>query len=286
MKIDGKTRIFAVLGHPVGHTLSPAMHNAAFEALGWNAAYVAFDIAPERLPAALPAFRDLGFGGVNITVPLKETAFRSLTRLDDSARLVGSVNTLQFDADGIIGHSTDAEGFLRARAEAFGGDVRGLSAFVLGAGGAGRALALALAREGARRIALADLDAARAERVAAEARALGVGAAIETVAAEADRVKAARAADLVIQATTVGLRAEDPSPLPPEAFRPGQQAFDLIYQRPETPFVRAARAGGARAVNGLDMLLYQGVRSFEIWTGVRPPVDAMRSALRKAVYGE
>jgi len=283
--IDGRTRIFAVFGHPVAHTLSPPMHNSALRALGMNARYVAFDVAPEALPGVLPALPAMGFGGINLTVPLKEVAFRSLARLDPSARCVGSVNTLQFSPEGLVGHSTDGYGFLRARAEAFGGDVRGAAVFVLGAGGAGRALALVLAGEDAGRIVLADLDRARAERVCAEARERGARTEFAVADTPAAQRAAARDADLVVNATTVGMRPDDPSPLPPEAFRPGQQAFDLVYQHAETAFLRAARAGGARAVNGLDMLLYQGVRSFAIWTGVEPPADVMRAVLRKAVYG-
>jgi len=282
---DGHTGAFAVLGHPVAHSLSPAMHNAALRALGWNALYLAFDVAPERLPEVLPAMAAMGFRGVNITVPLKEVAFRSLVRLDESARLVGSVNTVQFTADGLVGHSTDGYGFLRAFSEAFNAGVRGRSVFLLGAGGAGRALALVCAREGAARVVIADRDRDRAERVRAEAAAANTGAIVEVSSGPADWPADARAAEIVVQATPIGMKPSDPSPLAGEGFRPGQEAFDLVYQFPDTAFLRAARAAGARAINGLDMLLYQGVRSFRIWTGVEPPVDVMRTALRKAVYG-
>jgi len=282
-QVDGRTRAFAVLGHPVAHSLSPPMHNAAFRALGWNAIYLAFDVAPERLPDVLPAMAAMGFGGVNVTVPLKEVAFRSLASLDDSARLVGSVNTVQFAPEGMIGHSTDGYGFLRAFAEAFGRGIRGRSVFVLGAGGAGRALALVCAREGAGRVALADLDSARAERVRSEAETMGL--AVEVSREPGAWPAAARSADIVVQATTVGMKPSDASPLPASAFRKGQDVFDLVYQFPETAFLRTAREAGARGVNGLDMLLYQGVRSFQIWTGVEPSPEIMRAALRKAVYG-
>lgn len=284
-QIDGRTRAFAVLGHPVAHTLSPPMHNAAFRALGWNAVYLAFDVAPEHVPEALRGMAALGFGGVNVTVPLKEVACRAMTRLDESAQLVGSVNTVQFTSDGLVGHSTDGHGFLRAFAEAFGVGVEGRSIFLLGAGGAGRALALVCAREGAARIVLADIEGDRAERVRAEAVALNLGDVVRT-SADAGRWPAeAREAEVVIQATPVGMKPGDPSPLPVEAFRAGQLVFDLIYTPPETPLLRLARAAGARGVNGLGMLLYQGVRSFHIWTGVEPPADVMRKALERAVYG-
>lgn len=283
--LDGRTKPFAVLGHPIGHTLSPAMHNAALAALGWNAVYLAFDVHPDRLMDVLPAMGAMGFGGVNLTVPLKEVAFRGLARHDESARLVGSVNTVEFAPEGPVGHSTDGHGFLKSHEEAFGASVEGASVFVLGTGGAGRAVALVCARAGAAAVTLSDVDAERLERVRAEAAAVRPGVAARAVAGGAEAARAAREADLVVQATPVGMKPGDPSLLPPEAFRPGQRAFDLIYTFPETAFMRAARAGGARAINGLDMLLHQGVRSFEIWTGVTPPDGAMREALRRAVYG-
>lgn len=286
MKISGHTRPFAVLGHPIGHTLSPAMHNAAFEALGWDALYLAFDVRPERLMAVLPAMRSMGFGGVNLTIPHKEVAFRGLAKLDDSARLLGAVNTVQFAEDGeLVGHNTDGFGFLRALDEAFGRTTRGDRVFVLGSGGAGRAVALVAAREGARRLTLADLDVARCERVATEIRGLFPAVEVSVAADAAAQAAAAREADLVVQATPVGMKEGDHSLLGPEAFRNGQRAFDLIYHVSQTVFMAAARAGGAEAVNGLGMLLHQGAKAFHLWTGVQPPVEAMRRALEQAVYG-
>ncbi|MBM4144038.1 MAG: shikimate dehydrogenase [Lentisphaerae bacterium] len=287
MKPGGHTLPFAVLGHPIGHTLSPVMHNAAFAALGMDAVYLAFDVHPDRLMGVLPAMRDLGFAGVNLTVPLKEVAFRGLTDLEPAARRLGAVNTVEFRDAGPRGHNTDGYGFLRAMDEAFGAGVRGLDVFVLGCGGAGRAVALTCAAEGARRLVLADLLPGRAAGVAAEIAAASPGVAVETAASEAGaRVRAARRADLVVQATPAGMRTEDPAPLPGDAFRPGQMAFDLVYMYPDTAFTKAARAAGARARNGLGMLLHQGARALEIWTGRQPPLDAMRAALEKTVYGE
>lgn len=286
IKISGHTRPFAVLGHPIGHTLSPVMHNAAFEALGWDALYLAFDVKPERLMAVLPAMRSMGFGGVNLTIPHKEVAFRGLSRLDDSARLLGAVNTVKFAEDGeLVGHNTDGAGFLRALDEAFGRTVKGDSVLVLGSGGAGRAVALTAAREGARRLVLADLDESRCDRVATEIRGLFPAVEVAVAGAAAAQVEAARQADLVVQATPVGMKADDRSLLGPEAFRAGQRAFDLIYHVSQTVFMEAARQGGAEAVNGLGMLLHQGAKAFHIWTGVQPPLEAMRRALEQAVYG-
>ena len=283
---SGHTRAFALLGHPVGHSLSPTMYNAAFSALGMDAVYLCFDVQPSDVLTVLASMPRMGFGGGNVTVPHKETVFRGLSRLDESARLLGAVNTLRFDTEGIAGFNTDGAGFLDACHEAFGDDaIRGRRVFVLGTGGAGRAVALVAAQAGARALALADADAARAQAVAAEVRSVAPAAELSVVTAGRPSVEAARSADLVVQATPVGMKPDDPPPLPPEAFRAGQAVFDLIYMYPETALMKAAAAAGAKTANGLGMLLHQGVRAFEIWEGRRPPVDVMRTALRKAVYG-
>lgn len=283
--ISGHTRPFAVLGHPIGHTLSPVMHNASFAEIGLDAIYLAFDVHPDRLMEVLPAMRLMGFGGVNLTIPHKEVAFRGLEKLDDSARLLGAVNTVQFTDAGPVGHNTDGYGFLRALEEAFGKTTKGDSVFVLGSGGAGRAVALMAAQAGARCVTLADLDRARCEKVGAEIRGHFPAVEIAVSATSADQASAARLADLVVQATPVGMKPTDQSLLAPDAFRAGQRAFDLIYHVPETVFMKAARAGGAKACNGLGMLLHQGARAFQIWTGQEPSVSAMRKALEQAVYG-
>lgn len=286
LKISGHTRPFAVLGHPIGHTLSPVMHNAAFETLGWDAIYLAFDVKPDRLMTVLPAMRSMGFGGVNLTIPHKEVAFKGLEHLDASARLLGAVNTVQFADDGrMIGHNTDGFGFIRALEEAFGKAVAGDSVFVLGSGGAGRACALMAAQEGARAITLSDVDVERCRRVAAEIRERFPRVEARVAADATEQADFAREADLVVQATPVGMKDGDESILKPEAFRAGQRAFDLIYHVSKTVFMKAAAQGGAQAANGLGMLLHQGARAFGIWTGVQPPIPEMRRALELAVYG-
>jgi len=287
VNISGHTTPYAVLGHPIGHTLSPIMHNAAFQALGLDAVYLAFDVAPERLPEVLRAMHAMGFGGVNLTVPLKETAFTVLKDLDSSAELAGAVNTVEFLPGGAIrGHSTDGAGFLLALDEAFGTGVAEKRILVIGAGGAGRTVAITCAMERASTVLLADVEEARAVKVAEEIRGLAQGA--ETRVVPADPVglsAAAKESDVIVQATPVGMKQDDPSPLAAEAFRPGQLAFDLVYMYPETAFVKAAHGGGAKATNGLGMLLHQGARAFTIWTGEGAAVAAMRTALEESVYG-
>ncbi len=284
MTIHSRAQLFAVLGHPIGHSLSPVMHNAAFREMDLAAVYLAFDVEPDELSAALEGLHTLGAGGVNLTIPLKEVAARILPKLDPLAKLLGAVNTVAFTADGMVGYNTDGAGFLKALEEAAGHGVKGRSLFILGSGGAGRAVAMTAAQAGAAAITLADVDAARARRVADEITALGSCQAT-ALAADAPREPAAREADIVVQATPVGMQPEDPAPLAAGAFRPGQFAMDLVYMYPETGFLRAAHAAGARGVNGLGMLLHQGARALEIWTGQPAPVAVMKAALEAAVYG-
>jgi len=234
----------------------------------------------ERL-AQLPAE---GYAGVNLTIPLKEVAFQGLEYLDVSAKLLGAVNTVEFAGRGLIGHNTDGYGFLQALEEAFGKTLEGDSVFVLGCGGAGRAVALMAALNGAQSLTLADVDAARIENLSAEIGRIAPQVGIFQCLEKQTQIKLCREADLVIQASPVGMKEDDPSLLPPEAFRKGQRVFDLIYMYPETAFLSAAKSAGAQIANGLGMLLHQGAKAFEIWTGISPDIKAMRSALEKAVY--
>jgi shikimate dehydrogenase len=283
--LSGHTKPFAVLGHPIGHTLSPVMHNAALEALGIDGIYLAFDVHPDRLMTTLPCMADMGFAGVNLTVPLKEVAFRGLADLDVSARQLGAVNTVQFLPSGLRGHNTDGKGFLRAIKEAFGASTHHHDIFILGCGGAGRAVAITTAVEGCKRIMLADVDPLRCEAVARDINSFAPGIPVEVIGASRDRwVASARSSSLVVQASPVGMKPDDPPPLALEAFTKGQIAFDLVYNLPETSFTRTASQAGACAVNGLGMLLHQGAEALSIWTGKPAPVDIMRQALESALY--
>ncbi|MCK5528234.1 MAG: shikimate dehydrogenase [Kiritimatiellae bacterium] len=286
MKLSGHTEPFAVLGHPIGHTLSPIMHNASLASLDMDAIYLAFDVHPDKLMSVLPSMQEMGFGGVNLTVPLKEVAFNGLDQLDDTAKNLGAVNTVEFLEDGTIrGHNTDGYGFLAAVKEAFNCSVKDLSIFILGSGGAGRAVAITCAVEGAKQIAVADLDEERTERLKVELADIAPATEVVVVPNDKELWSASCLnADLVVQATPVGMNPDDPSLLEKAAFRDGQMVFDLVYMYPQTAFMKAAEAVGAKAANGLDMLLYQGARAFTIWTGKEPDVDAMRKALQDSVY--
>lgn len=286
MKLSGHTTPFAVLGHPIGHTLSPVMHNAALGAMEMDAIYLAFNVPPDRLLEILPAMAAMGFQGVNLTIPLKEVAFKGLPDLDDSASHLGAVNTVAFTPGGLKGYNTDGYGFLTAVQDAFEETVEGKTVFVVGTGGAGRAVSITMALNGVDKLVLTDLDRERTTRLKAELETLAPAVSVDTLDGSPDAGEATcPTADLVVQATPVGMNKGDPSLLPATAFRQGQMVLDMIYMYPETPFMQAASKGGARTANGLGMLLHQGAQALEIWTGKHVPVEIMRSALETAVYG-
>jgi len=283
---SGKLMSFALLGHPVGHSLSPAMHNAAFKALRLRAHYSLLDVPPGGIPCTLEQLRANNFGGVNVTIPHKEAAYRFLAVkhvLSDTAKLLHSVNTVVFRPDGaLLGDNTDAPGFLDALKEAFRATPRGKRILLLGCGGAGRALAIVCAMQGAESILVADVNLAARRRLLLALRQAAPGLPVAGVSLARSRT-AARNCDLIIHATPIGMHPGDPSLLPPEAFHSGQLVFDLIYNPSITPLLATAKAAGARTANGLGMLLHQGARSFHLWTGRKPPIPAMRAALERAL---
>ncbi len=284
MKLSGHTTPFAVLGHPIGHTLSPVMHNAAIAAMKLDAVYMAFDVPPDDLLRVLKAMQIMGFGGVNLTVPLKETGFRNIDNLDDSARKLGAVNTVEFTDAGLKGHNTDGFGFMKAIEKEFGLSLDGVSVFILGAGGAGRAVAITAASQGASSVTISDIDADRCARLAREMDIFPDCKTAVMPPAGSETIDAVSGSDLVIQATPVGMKETDRSPLPSEAFNENQKAFDLVYMYPDTDFLRTARSAGASTANGLSMLMFQGAVAFQIWTGKEPPPEPMMKALENEVY--
>jgi shikimate dehydrogenase len=275
------TRLFGVIGHPIAHSLSPAMHTAALEALRLEACYGAFDVPPRFLRPMLRALVLSGVEGLNVTVPLKESVVPLMDRLDAAARATGAVNTIVIRGRRMAGHNTDAAGFRRALIEAAGG-IRGQRVLLLGAGGAGRAVGWALAGMGPSAIRIANRSPGKADRLARRFRKESA-ARIGAVAWRAPELKrAVREADVVVNATTVGMRPRDGSPVDPAWLRPGTRVYDLIYHR-TTPLIRGARRRGCVASGGLSMLVYQGAESLRLWTGRTPPIEVMRQALSKAL---
>jgi shikimate dehydrogenase len=272
------TRLFGVIGCPVGHSLSPAMHTAAFQALRLDACYLAIEVPPRFLRPMLRALVLAGVEGLNVTVPLKEAILPLLDRVDPDARALGAVNTVVIRNRMLTGYNTDGAGFGRALDDVTRRRVR--RAVVLGAGGAARAVAWELLRRGTH-VVIANRHPARAQALAARLRRLRSSARVEAVGLRNVRLDAA---DLLVNATTLGMRARDPMPVAPTTLRGGLAVYDLVYNRP-TPLVEAARRRGCVAAGGLSMLLYQGAEALRLWLHRPPPVDAMRRALRRAVRG-
>lgn len=271
---------FGLFGHPVGHSLSPVMHAASFRALGLDAAYRCFDVAPGDLAPALDARRAEGYRGLNLTVPHKVAAVPLMDRLDESARLFGAVNTVRFETDGTTtGFNTDAVGFLQDLETCAGFTPAGRRVMVVGCGGAGRAVAIGCAAAGAAALVLVNRTFDRARAVAGEIRSKRPGVRVDAAPLAGLPAETARACDVVVHCTTAGLHPGDAPALPSSAFREGQVLYDIVYTVPETPTMSAARAAGAKAFNGIGMLARQGAASFRIWTGREADVGAMLDAL-------
>ncbi|HEY4486027.1 MAG TPA: shikimate dehydrogenase [Nitrospiria bacterium] len=285
MAITGRTQLTGIVGYPVGHSLSPAMQNAAFEALGLDYCYIPLNVAPARLGAVVQSLRDLGFRGFNVTIPHKESIGVYLDRLTPEARLIGAVNTVENRRGRLIGHNTDGRGFLASLKEDLNLNVRDRKILILGAGGAARAVAFQAALEGAS-LLLANRTRSRVKALARDLvkKIKGVGIISLSWSEKALR-EAAGQADIIVNATSVGMKTDDPALLPKDSFRPDQIVCDLVYRPLDTVFLTQARLSGARTVNGLGMLAHQGALSFEIWTDRKPPLLVMTGALKKALEG-
>jgi shikimate dehydrogenase len=257
------------------------MHNAAFAALGLNWCYVAFAVPRDRLGEALRGLAALGIAGVNLTVPHKEAALAYLDETTDDARGIGAVNTIRIDGRRLIGHNTDGAGVLDALRIDGRIAVEGARAVIIGAGGAARAAAFALTAAGAAAVAIANRNWDRAASLADAVRRAFPRCAVDAVSLDGGALAGSlREASLLIQATPVGGDAQRTvSPVPARALHPDLFVMDMIYDPPETTLLREARARGCRTLGGLPMLVYQGARAVEIWTGRPAPVEVMRDAV-------
>jgi shikimate dehydrogenase len=312
--INAATRCCAVYGFPIRHSASPAMHNAAFAALGLNWRYLAFEVRPDDLRAAIAGAKAMQFSGLNLTVPHKLLAMQIVDELDESAKTWGAVNTVRFEGrDGngawvplhqfgvppsggqtqlakppeggtpneirAVGFNTDSDGVARSLREDLALELAGAKVLLVGTGGAGQVAALRLALENVSELFLVDFVSAKAEAVAQEIRK------------RHPRVKVAVGfppgpVDLLLNATPLGLKPGDPLPVDEKQFPlcQARAVFDMIYNPAETPLLKAAKAAGCRTANGLGMLLHQGAKAFEIWTGQPAPLAVMRRALEAEVY--
>lgn len=278
---------FAVIGDPIGHSLSPVMHRAAFKAKGIEAEYQRFRVSPERLKEAVEGLVSLGFDGWNVTLPHKEKIIPFLHELTPEAEKAGAVNTVRVDHGKLTGHNTDGLGFVRSIEEdtsglAAGKDSRshGKYAVILGAGGAAKGIALALADRGLK-LHILNRTAGKAEELAGLVRARG------GEASWAELVPGAwlGQADLIVQTTSVGLKGEK-FLFSLQGINPQALVVDIIFRPAETLFLKEAKSYGCRTLNGLGMLLHQGVLAWEYWLGEQAPVAEMWTALTKAVAAD
>jgi len=312
--IDGRTQLVGLIGWPLEHSMSPAMHNAAFQTMGLNWRYLPLPVPPGQVDAAVGGLAALGFCGANVTVPHKQSALRALERLHgplavaSDARVLGAVNTLVHHRDetagqdgktAFTGHNTDVVGFVRALQEA-GVQPTGTSAVVVGAGGGARAVVYALMAEGARDILVLNRTVTRAETLVSNLRSASGGASNTgqpqganarpptlhaLVLTDETLIESARSAHVLVNATPVGMwpRAEVsiwPAGVPVPSHL---TVFDLVYNPLLTKLQRQARASSAHAINGLDMLVHQGALALEMWTDREAPVKAMRSACERSL---
>ena len=297
--INAATRLCAVYGFPIRHSASPAMHNAAFARLGLNWRYLAFEVHPDNLRAAIAGAKAMQFSGLNLTVPHKLLAMQIVDELDESSKTWGAVNTVRFEArdaggnwqplhhfpesiSGEIrtqGFNTDSDGIARSLREDLGLKLAGLKVLLVGTGGAGQVAALRLAMEGVAELFVTDYVVAKAEAVAEEIRKRYPRVKVTVGFPKGEM-------DLLLNATPIGLKPGDPSPLDEKQFslRQARAVYDMIYKPAETKLLATAKAAGCKTSNGLGMLLHQGAAAFEIWTGQTAPIDVMRRALEQNVY--
>lgn len=271
----------AVTGDPIIHSASPFMHNAALALLGIPAQYTRLHLRPDELAEGLSLLASNGFIGLNVTIPHKTAILPLLNRVDDHARQIGAVNTVAFEDGNLVGYNTDGPGLVRAIRAEFGVELRDLRVLVLGAGGgAGKAISVQCAIEGCKKLVLANRTVEKAEVLAGELSRQFAGAEVSaTDLEEATLRREIAEIDLVINATSVGMKPGDPSPLAASLLRPGLRVYDTIYTANRTPLMLAADEAGAESANGFSMLLHQGALAFEIWFKREAPLEVMREAL-------
>ncbi|GGI43606.1 shikimate dehydrogenase (NADP(+)) [Paenibacillus marchantiophytorum] len=278
--IDSHTILYGVFGDPIRHSRSPIMLNRAFQEAGINAVYAAFHVRPDELGNAVRGIRALGYRGINVTIPHKVEVMPYLDAIDEGARIVGAVNTIVNEAGKLVGYNTDGIGYVRSLKEETGIVLTGKRVLLLGAGGAARGVAYALAKEGVACIYIANRTKERAielaETISAYTKTVGLG--LDELGDIVDEV------DFVLNTTSAGMHPHvDELPMPIELLRAHHLVSDLIYNPRITRFLREAEAKGARIHGGLGMFIYQGAYAFEYWTGTPAPVAAMRQVVEQSL---
>ena len=274
-----------IFGYPISHSVSPPMHQAAFDHAGIDASYEAWETHPDALADGVNRLRDSLYLGANVTVPHKQSVMKHLDEVDSLAMRIGAVNTIMNRSGRLVGTNTDAEGFITSLRVEGGVEPKGLAAVLVGAGGAARAAAHALVDAGIGSLTIANRTQERAEALAEEIAGHGVSARAIGLS-DSECASVCGKVDLLINSTSVGMLhgpAEDASPIPDDVISSGTVVYDMVYNPPDTPLLRAAEHAGARAVGGLPMLVYQGAAAWTRWTGREAPIDVMLKAARRAL---
>ena len=283
--ISGKTKVCGIIGDPIEHTMSPVMHNAAFRKLGLDYVYLPFHVRQEELGKAIDGMRALNIRGLNVTIPHKVSIIPLLDKLDSLAEKIGAINTIVNEDSVLTGYNTDATGFLQALLER---RVRpeGKKVVILGAGGASRAISFILTERGANLVVL-NRQLARAEDLAGRiAQVFSKNVSAQELNEENLKMALARA-DILINATSVGMVPDvAQTPVPAELLKSGLIVFDIVYNPIQTRLLKEAEAVGAKTIDGLEMLVWQGALAFEKWTGQKAPLDLMKREAMKALEDE
>ncbi len=285
--ITGRTQLCGVIGDPISHTMSPAMHNAAFEHMGLDFCYVPFLVRKEELPQAVAGMRAFNMRGLNVTMPHKVAIISLLDEIDDLARKIGAVNTV-VNNDGVLrGYNFDAAGFIKALTEN-GVEPEGKMVTIMGAGGAGRSVAFALAERGVRMVVLnrrQELDWAEGlasnltENYHYEVKALEL--------TDSNLAGVLKETDILVNTTSVGMTPDiNETPVPAGHLKSSLVVFDAVYHPVKTRLLREAEQAGARVISGLEMLVWQGTLGFELWTGVEAPAELMREEVIRQLAGD
>jgi shikimate dehydrogenase len=280
MRITGKTKILGIIGHPVAHSLSPVMHNAAIEALGLEYVYVPFQVAPDHLTTAIHGLRSLGVRGFNVTIPHKSAIMPLLDRISPEAELCGAVNSVKLENDLLVGYNTDGAGLLKSLRDDLGFDPAGAIVLVLGAGGAARGALASLCSAGASRIIVANRTRERGKALVETFRDRFGDVSFHLSSLEKGSLEEnLKDADLLLNTTSVGMNGSSFEGLNLATMGNRAMVYDMVYAPPETPLLADARRNRLACANGIGMLAAQGESAFSIWTGVEPPQGLMKERL-------
>ena len=283
--ITGKTKVCGIIGDPIEHSMSPVMHNAVFQVLGLDYVYLPFHVRREELPGAIAGIRALNVVGLNVTIPHKEAVILLLDKLEPLAEKMGAVNTIVNEGGLLTGHNTDAPGFMQAL-RAKGIDPEGKSILILGAGGASKGISFILAEAGANLVIL-NRTVTRAEELASQIAQYYHRRPEALTLSEENLARGLDGADILVNTTSVGMVPYvNQTPMPANLLNPNLVVCDIVYNPLETRLLKEAKAAGARTIDGLDMLVWQGALAFEKWTGQKAPFEIMKQAAVKALRHE